>query len=93
MPYGIDTDYLRYEREVWREEIRRDREEAIRWFSPPPGFCPWGCGAADLTRNPPGAGWSFSGTSNPYLAGASSGRDNGGRRASATSTPVSETVR
>lgn len=52
MPYGIDTDYLRYEREVWREEIRRDREKAIRRFSPPPGFCPWGCGAADPERNP-----------------------------------------
>jgi hypothetical protein len=46
------TIFMRAERETWNEEIRLSREAAERRFSPPPGFCPWGCGAADPERNP-----------------------------------------
>lgn len=50
------TAFQRAAREDLAEEIQMSRLAAERRFSPPPGFCPYGCGAADPERNP-SRGW------------------------------------
>jgi hypothetical protein len=47
-----ETVFQRAARQDLQEETQASRLAAEARFSPPPGFCYWGCGAADLERNP-----------------------------------------